>query len=109
MPRQGTSRQAGPCECQRAGTRVTQYGETIRTSENDPLSAIGNEVRSLRHPPRSYNSYEDYQEYMAKREDLPVWPTGLAINLVLGIGAVVITTIRLRTPAKRLARGVRVA
>ena len=41
--------------------------------------------------------------------DAPVWPIGLAINLLLGAGAVVLTVRRLRIPQGRLARGTRVA
>ena len=39
----------------------------------------------------------------------PVWPTGLAVNLLLGAGSVWLTTRRLRTPVDRLARGQRIA
>ncbi|NUR28976.1 MAG: ABC transporter permease, partial [Catenulispora sp.] len=43
------------------------------------------------------------------REPPPVWPWGLGFDLLLGCGAVVVTVRRLRTPATRLGRGVRVA
>ena len=39
----------------------------------------------------------------------PVWPTGLAIDLLLAAGAVWVTVRRLRTPTYRLARGQRIA
>ena len=39
----------------------------------------------------------------------PVWPLGLGIDLALAAGALWITTIRLRTPTARLARGQRIA
>jgi len=38
-----------------------------------------------------------------------VWPTGLAIDLLLAAGAMWVTTRRLRTPTDRLARGQRIA
>lgn len=38
-----------------------------------------------------------------------MWPYGLAVNVLLGAGALVITTRRLRTPARALPRGLRVA
>lgn len=38
-----------------------------------------------------------------------VWPTGLAINVLLAAGAVWLTTRRLRTPTYRLAKGQRIA
>jgi ABC-2 type transport system permease protein len=39
----------------------------------------------------------------------PVWPLGLGIDLALAAGALWLTTVRLRTPTHRLARGQRVA
>jgi ABC-type transport system involved in multi-copper enzyme maturation permease subunit len=38
-----------------------------------------------------------------------VWPWGLGFDVLLGVGAVWVTTRRLRTPANKLGRGVRVA
>jgi ABC-type transport system involved in multi-copper enzyme maturation permease subunit len=43
------------------------------------------------------------------REPPPVWPWGLGFDLLVGGGAVLVTIGRLRTPATRLGRGVRVA
>jgi ABC-type transport system involved in multi-copper enzyme maturation permease subunit len=68
----------------------------------DPLSMVGRSVRELR------NGYYDVPEG-EDRGDLPVWPYGLAFNVLLGLGAVVVTVRRLRTPSQRLARGVRIA
>jgi ABC-type transport system involved in multi-copper enzyme maturation permease subunit len=39
----------------------------------------------------------------------PIWPLGLGIDLALAAGAIWLTTVRLRTPTHRLARGQRVA
>ena len=39
----------------------------------------------------------------------PVWPLGLGIDLALAAGALWLTTVRLRTPTRRLAAGQRVA
>jgi ABC-type transport system involved in multi-copper enzyme maturation permease subunit len=39
----------------------------------------------------------------------PVWPLGLGTDLALAAGALWLTTVRLRTPTRRLARGQRVA
>lgn len=39
----------------------------------------------------------------------PVWPWGLAVDLVLAVGSVVLAVRRLRTPARQLPRGTRVA
>jgi hypothetical protein len=39
----------------------------------------------------------------------PVWPLGLGIDVALAAGALWLTTVRLRTPTRRLASGQRVA
>ncbi|OLB79365.1 MAG: hypothetical protein AUI14_10425 [Actinobacteria bacterium 13_2_20CM_2_71_6] len=71
----------------------------------DPLGEMGRGVRSLRD-----TSYYTYDEFGSHHEPPPpVWPYGLAFDLLLGIGAVWITARRLRTPAQNLPRGVRVA
>jgi ABC-2 type transport system permease protein len=84
--------------------RVTASGDVIFVDDYDPLSAIGNEVRRTRIPPRDEPiNYDGVDPLPA------VWPYGLAFNVLLGIGAVAITATRLRTPSRRLARGVRIA
>lgn len=88
----------------RAPRRYVQSGDVYYEEDYDPLSQISNSVRRLRHPPRYY-----YTDPEPSTQDLPVWPYGLGFNLLLGIGAVAVTTARLRTPTRRLARGVRVA
>lgn len=88
----------------RVPRRFDVQGDVIYVDDYDPLSSIGNEVRRLRQPQRFY-----YFEEPPDEEDLPVWPYGLGINVLLGIGAVALTTYRLRTPTNRLPRGVRVA
>jgi ABC-2 type transport system permease protein len=96
----------------RVPPQVTVTGDEIRVDNYDPLSAIGNGVRGLRRPMEPYysrNSYEQCSEMERARQDLPVWPYGLGFNLLLGVAAVTITTYRLRTPSRKLARGVRVA
>jgi len=72
----------------------------------DPLGAIAGAVRDARDPHSSVGSsiLDDSQ-----RAQSPVWPWGLAFDALLGVGAVAITIRRLRTPTKKLARGVRVA
>jgi ABC-type transport system involved in multi-copper enzyme maturation permease subunit len=84
-----------------------------RAADLDPLGQIGRQVRDLRQPPetRTESSVAVLEE--APDEPLPrpkpVWPTGLAVNVVLGVGAVVLTTRRLRTPSRTLPKGQRVA
>lgn len=88
----------------RVPPRVTQQGDYVYIDDYDPLSAVGREVRNLRRPPT-----ESYIDGNDREYDAPVWPYGLAFNVLLGIGAVVVTTRRLHTPARRIPRGVRIA
>jgi ABC-type transport system involved in multi-copper enzyme maturation permease subunit len=88
----------------RAPRRYVHNGDVYYEEDYDPLSQISNSVRRLRQEPRWYLA-----EPEPSTQDLPVWPYGLGFNLLLGIGAVAVTTARLRTPSRRLARGVRVA
>jgi ABC-2 type transport system permease protein len=64
----------------------------------DPLGEVGREVRQVRQG-----------GYVARDGGHPVWPYGLAFDLLLGAGGVWVTTRRLRAPAHTLARGVRLA
>lgn len=81
------------------------------TGENDeasvdPLGAIAGAVRDA----RDSNSGLDSALFDGEnRDQSPVWPWGLAFNAALGAGAVAITIRRLRTPSRKLAKGVRVA
>lgn len=76
----------------------------------DPLGGIGRNVRDARQGPghQEFVAYNDYEDVRVD-EAGPVWPYGLAFNLVLAGGAVWITIRRLRTPAKTLPRGTRIA
>lgn len=68
----------------------------------DPLGEIGTEVRRLRRPPFPFR--------IDSNDDAPpVWPYGLAFDLLLGGAALAITIRRLRTPTGRLPRGTRIA
>jgi ABC-type transport system involved in multi-copper enzyme maturation permease subunit len=69
----------------------------------DPLGGIAGAVRDARDPKHTVDPLS------ARRAQSPVWPYGLAFDALLGLGAVSITTRRLRTPVKRLPRGVRLA
>ncbi len=64
----------------------------------DPLGSIGQEVRRARRGSSG-----------GRFDTRPVWPYGLGFNLLLGGGALWLTTRRLTTPSRTLARGVRVA
>jgi ABC-2 type transport system permease protein len=108
---------------------AAEYEHAIRNCDDagmDPLGAMGRQVRNLRKPPLSaefsgYNYGFDGErdaaweerlrlaEERRDRDNRPVWPTGLALNLLLGTGSLVVATRRLRTPARTLARGQRVA
>jgi ABC-2 type transport system permease protein len=87
--------------------RVTTLGEVVYVADYDPLSAIGRIVRDVRLPPPE--PVDGFYPDGPRNRGPAVWPYGLGFNILLGIGAVVITTQRLRTPSRRLARGVRIA
>ncbi|MGH8776950.1 MAG: ABC transporter permease [Jiangellaceae bacterium] len=70
----------------------------------DPLGNIGRSVRSLRD-----EVTVDGVPVTNGASDRPVWPYGLAANLALGLGALAVTSRRLRAPYGRLPRGIRVA
>jgi ABC-type transport system involved in multi-copper enzyme maturation permease subunit len=78
----------------------------------DPLGAIGTEVRKLRlHPNErdgyTYNQLASDSSQPSRRR--PVWPYGLAFDVLLGAGAVWLTTRKLTTPTRELPQGQRVA
>jgi ABC-type transport system involved in multi-copper enzyme maturation permease subunit len=75
--------------------RAGRYHEDLRHS--DPLGAIGRGVRDLRKAPGSDTGRK------------PVWPFGLAFDLLLGAGALWLTARRLHAPSRTLPRGQRVA
>jgi ABC-2 type transport system permease protein len=100
--------------------------EIIRDCDDsgiDPLGAIGRGVRELRRPPYDDPGFRavpfdaeteerllaQQRERERERDNRPVWPTGLAMNLLLGAASLFVATTRLRTPARTLARGQRVA
>jgi ABC-2 type transport system permease protein len=85
--------------------RITQSGDVIRIEDYDPLSSLGRLIRQLRRPPNS--EYVTYDNRIVQGD--PVWPWGLGFDVLLGIGSIAITTRRLRSPARRLATGVRIA
>ncbi|WP_106402440.1 ABC transporter permease [Actinocorallia populi] len=74
----------------------------------DVLGWIGREVRQARVGPQ--NVRESYEEHEWREESAPaVWPYGLGAHLLLAGGSLAVTARRLRVPAARLPRGVRVA
>jgi ABC-2 type transport system permease protein len=95
----------------------------------DPLGEIGNSVRKARTPKSDAGSFffdnpcqntaglgrveigssSVNGQPVLRKPAGPVWPYGLAFDLLLGIGAVLITIRRLRTPTRALPKGVRVA
>ena len=81
----------------------------------DPLAEIRNAVRDARTPPPPAGTpdsdirYDGFGNPTVEGETGRVWPYGLAFDAALGAGAVLITIRRLRTPATKLPRGIRVA
>ena len=72
----------------------------------DPLGELGNAIREARRPP---GEVEGFGTTTQEDDPGPVWPYGLVFDVLLGVGAVAVTVRRLRTPAYRLPRGVRIA
>jgi ABC-type transport system involved in multi-copper enzyme maturation permease subunit len=82
----------------------------------DPLGGIGRGVRGLRNPPaptsRVVGSFGPGQTSVGLQPSegrKPVWPYGLAFDVLLALGALVLTTRRLHTPTRTLPKGQRVA
>lgn len=77
----------------------------------DPLGSLSETTRRLRVPsdPPTACGGSGLRDPEENREGPPVWPWGLGFNVLLGIGAVLVTIRRLRTPTRTLPRGVRVA
>jgi ABC-type transport system involved in multi-copper enzyme maturation permease subunit len=86
----------------------------------DPLGGLGRAVRGLRKKPDAVQSTTgsasfgvlSSQPLAAKpvRDDRkPVWPFGLAFDVLLAAGALWLTTRRLSTPSRTLPKGQRVA
>jgi ABC-2 type transport system permease protein len=87
--------------------RRVQSGDIVYYDDYDPLSAVGRSVRNLRRPPSFDYSYSYAEE--EQKQLPPVWPWGLGFNVLLGIGAVWLTTHRLKTPTRKISHGVRIA
>jgi ABC-2 type transport system permease protein len=87
------------------------FAGTVSARDLDPLGQIGAQVRDLRRPPDPVAAGPTILTPEGEPEPRPpaVWPTGLAVNAALGIGALVLTTRRLRTPTRTLPKGQRVA
>jgi len=83
---------------QRRREQLQQQGVYVQDLRDaDPLGGIGREVRGLRSGPGD------------ERPGGPVWPYGLAFDVLLAVGAVWLTARRLRAPSRVLPRGQRVA
>jgi energy-coupling factor transporter ATP-binding protein EcfA2 len=68
-------------------------------TELDPLSVVGQGVRSTRIDPANDD------EFTRNPKAAPaVWPSGLVFDVLLGAGAIWVSARRLRTPARNLAR-----
>jgi hypothetical protein len=76
----------------------------------DVLGSLSRELHRIRATPqRVEDQYGTAFQVPDGVTGGPVWPLGLGIDLALAAGAVWLTTVRLRTPTRRLARGQRVA
>ncbi|GIJ45024.1 ABC transporter permease [Virgisporangium aliadipatigenens] len=73
-----------------------------RGSDDDMLHQLSTSVRELRRPPGA-------RDFDRRVIDPPVWPYGLGFDLLLGAGGLALARHRLRTPARTVPSGVRVA
>ncbi len=90
--------------------REGDVGTTVHARDLDPLGTIGRAVRELRRTPDSTVTGGPLVDVPPAEAPTPaVWPTGLAVDVLLGIGALVLTERRLRTPTRTLPKGQRVA
>ena len=86
-------------------------GRVVREPlEVDILGSMSRGLHQMRIERKPVSTeYGTSYEVPPDAEGGPVWPTGLAVNLLLAAGAIWLTTRRLRTPSDRLARGQRIA
>ena len=88
-------------------------GYTVQARDLDPLGQLGRTVRGLRLPPSPEDEVISQAPLVEEPVEEPrgpaVWPTGLAVDVLLGVGALALTARRLRTPSRTLPRGQRVA
>lgn len=104
-PPQATCQEAFPAAPGGEQRPVTNFS---CAADPDVLQSLREEIRRLRVPPDPPVAQRTFvAEEPAARP--AVWPTGLAVDLALAAGALVVTTRRLRTPARTLPRGTRVA
>jgi hypothetical protein len=89
-------------------SRGVADGVESSVDDYDVLSAIGRGVRQLRQPPSGRASALNPLD-PASPANLPVWPYGLAFDILLGVGAVAITAKRLHTPTRKLPPATRIA
>ena len=75
----------------------------------DPLGGLGRAVRTLRQSPVTSSPRSGLNSTAYRSPRRPVWPYGLAFDVLLAVGALALTTRRLRTPSQHLPRGQRVA
>ena len=92
----------------------TMEHEHLYDSGNDPLGIIRDGVRQLRAGPvlpvdECWPDDSSVGTRDASISRAPVWPWGLAANVLLGTAGYVVAVRRLRIPQRTLARGTRVA
>jgi len=86
-------------------------GAEVSYQRLDPLGGLGHTVRRLRLAPQDQDTIGLNASDSGDDNSLggPVWPTGLIVNVSLGILALAVTRLRLVTPTRKLPRGVRIA
>jgi ABC-2 type transport system permease protein len=96
----------GESAAERVQREQDQAGGRPRSDlrDSDPLGSIGRQVRNLRRKPVTNEA-----DFVRRDGRKALWPFGLAVDVLLGIGATWLTARRLRTPTRDLPRGQRVA
>jgi ABC-type transport system involved in multi-copper enzyme maturation permease subunit len=103
-------------EAQRRERQAAEARGEFRTDARDldPLGGIGRAVRDMRKPPGDAAGLGIVSDTPLTSSRLNprrrlVWPYGLAFDVAVAAGALLVTTRRLRTPSRTLPKGQRVA
>jgi ABC-2 type transport system permease protein len=107
------------------GLSAREEEQAQEARDLDVLGQLGTSVRDLRRPPSQDEFFtasssagpDEGQDGVGLavapdavvQDRLPVWPYGLAFDVLLALGALALSVRRLRTPTRTLPRGQRVA
>lgn len=88
----------------------------LEPGDADALRVISTGMRSLAqplHPSHFVDCWDEdapgYPTGLGRPTTLPLWPVGMGLHLLAAVGSVVIATMRIRTPMRRVGAGTRIA